>query len=139
MMGPHPPARMIRLRFCRFGATSYLIDVQYPFDLSRRSSKNEDGILPLKKSSCRHTGELCSNWPEIATSSQKKLILTTKPALVNRMSIVYINGRFNILGCRRSRHTIHHFRFVRFEKAMSYLSTMTHRPWFTSILVRLLH
>jgi hypothetical protein len=30
---------------------------------------------------------------------RKKLILTTKPALVNRMIVVCINGRFKILGC----------------------------------------
>ena len=48
------------------GADDYLMDADYPIDLSRRSSKNEDGNLPLKKSSPRHTGELCSNWPEIA-------------------------------------------------------------------------
>jgi hypothetical protein len=29
---------------------------------------------------------------------RKKLILTTKPALVNPMIIVCINGRFNMLG-----------------------------------------
>jgi len=29
---------------------------------------------------------------------RKKLILTTKPALVNRMIIDCINGRFNMLG-----------------------------------------
>jgi len=48
--------------------------------------------------------------------------MTTNPALVNRMIIVCINERFNMLGCSRSRHTIHHFRFIRVEKAMSYLS-----------------
>jgi hypothetical protein len=47
-------------------ADDYIIDADYPIDLSRRSSKNEDGNLPLKKSSCRHTGELCKNRPEIA-------------------------------------------------------------------------
>jgi len=52
---------------------------------------------------------------------RKKLILTTKPALVNRMIVVCINGRFNMLGCSSNRHTIHHFRFIRFEKATSYL------------------
>jgi hypothetical protein len=30
---------------------------------------------------------------------RKKLILTTKPALVNRMIVVCINGHFNMLGC----------------------------------------
>jgi hypothetical protein len=29
------------------GADDYLIDTQYPLDLSRRSSKNEDGNLPF--------------------------------------------------------------------------------------------
>jgi len=30
---------------------------------------------------------------------RKKLILTTKPALVNRMIIVCVNWRLNMLGC----------------------------------------
>jgi hypothetical protein len=30
---------------------------------------------------------------------QKKLILTTKPALVNRIIVVDIDWRFNMLGC----------------------------------------
>jgi len=34
------------------------------------------------------------------------------------MIIVYINGRFNMLGCSRRRHTIHHFQFIRIEKAI---------------------
>jgi hypothetical protein len=34
-------------------ADDYIIDADYPIDLSRRSSKNEDGDLPLKKSSPR--------------------------------------------------------------------------------------
>lgn len=38
MMSPHRPAWMIRLHFCCFSATSYLIDADYPIDLSRRSS-----------------------------------------------------------------------------------------------------
>jgi hypothetical protein len=32
-------------------------------------------------------------------SRRKKLILTTKPALVIQMDIVCVNGRFNMLGC----------------------------------------
>ena len=36
----------------------------YPIDLSRRSSKNEDGNLSKKKSSPSHTGELCPNLPK---------------------------------------------------------------------------
>jgi hypothetical protein len=69
MTSYHRPAQMIRLRYCCFGATGYIIDADrstlsfdpealegrlstgYPVDLSRRSSKNEDGNLPLKKSS----------------------------------------------------------------------------------------
>jgi hypothetical protein len=46
--------------------TTMRLSTGYPIDLSRRSSKNEDGNLPLKKSSPRHTGELCSNRSEIA-------------------------------------------------------------------------
>ena len=61
----------IRFRSSCFGATSYLIDADYPIDLSRRSSKNEDGNLPLKKSSCRHTGELCPNLPKSSIPPQK--------------------------------------------------------------------
>jgi len=32
-------------------------------------------------------------------SRRKKLVLTTKPTLVIRMSIVCASGRFNMLGC----------------------------------------
>jgi hypothetical protein len=71
MMSPHRPVRMIRLRSCCFGATSYLIDADYPIDVSRRSSKNEDGNLPLKKSSPRQTGELCPNLPKCSIPAQK--------------------------------------------------------------------
>ena len=52
-------------------ADDYLIDADYPIDLSRRSSKNEDGNLPLKKSSLGQTGELYSNWPKISIPAQK--------------------------------------------------------------------
>jgi hypothetical protein len=38
-----------RVRLFYFAGTSYLIDPDYPVDLSRRSSKNEDGNLPVKK------------------------------------------------------------------------------------------
>jgi hypothetical protein len=41
--------------------------------------------------------EFDSNRSEIAIPAEK-LILTTKPALVNRMIVVCINGRFNVLG-----------------------------------------
>jgi hypothetical protein len=43
----------------------------YPIDLSRRSSKNEDGNLPLKKSNPRQTGELCPNLPKISIPALK--------------------------------------------------------------------
>jgi len=46
------------------GPDDYIIDTDYPLDLSRRSSKNEDGNLPFlteKTSDRGHTGELCSN------------------------------------------------------------------------------
>jgi len=33
------------------GENDYITDTDYPFDLSRRNSENEDGNLPLKKSS----------------------------------------------------------------------------------------
>jgi hypothetical protein len=49
----------------------YIIDADYPIDLSRCSSKNEDGNLPLKKSSPRHTGELCPNSPNCPAAHQK--------------------------------------------------------------------
>jgi hypothetical protein len=52
-------------------ADDYLIDADYPIDLSRRSSKNEDGNLSLKKSNPGQTGDLCSNRPEIAIPAQK--------------------------------------------------------------------
>jgi hypothetical protein len=39
--------------------------------LSRRSSKNEDGNLPLKKSGSRHTGEPCPNLPKWSIPTQK--------------------------------------------------------------------
>jgi hypothetical protein len=75
------------------GADDYIIDADrstlrlstgYPIELSRRSSKNEDGTLHLKKSSRRRTGELYSNRPEFSIPSEK-LALTTNPALVIRM------------------------------------------------------
>ena len=55
-------------------------------------------------------------------SRRKKLILTTKPPLFIRMDIVCANGLFYMLGCSRFRYTIFQFRFIRFEKATSYLS-----------------
>jgi len=54
-------------------------------------------------------------------SRRKKSILTTKLALVIQMDIVCVNGRFNMLDCLKSLYTIHHFRFIRAEKAMPYL------------------
>ena len=62
------------------GADDYIIDADrstlrlstgYPIDLSRRSSKNEDGKLPLKNPAEAHIGDICSNWPEIAIPVQK--------------------------------------------------------------------
>jgi hypothetical protein len=44
-----------------------------------------------------HTGELCSNWPEIGIPAKKKL--TAKPAFVIQMDIVCVNWRFDMLGC----------------------------------------
>jgi len=41
--------------------------------------------------------------------AKKKLILTTKPPLVTPIIVVCANGCFNMLGCSRSRHPIHHF------------------------------
>ena len=38
MINPHRPARMIRFHYGCFGATGYQIDVDYPIDLSWRSS-----------------------------------------------------------------------------------------------------
>jgi len=75
--GPPTEAFIIYDESSSPGADDYLIDADYPIDLSRRSSKNEDGNLPLKKSSPRHTGELCSNRPEIALPT-KKIILDNK-------------------------------------------------------------
>jgi hypothetical protein len=75
--------------------------------LSRRSSKNEDGNLHLKKSSLRRTGELYSNQPEFLIPSAK-LVLTTNPALVIQMEIVCVNGRFNMLGCNWRGENTHH-------------------------------
>ena len=43
----------------------------YPIDLSRRSSKNEDGNQPLKRSSRGQTGELCPNLPKCPIPRQK--------------------------------------------------------------------
>jgi hypothetical protein len=47
-------------------ADDYIIEADYPIDLSRRSSKNEDGNLHLKKSSRRRSGELYSNRPKFS-------------------------------------------------------------------------
>jgi hypothetical protein len=49
-------------------------------------------------------------------------MLTVKPASATRKVIVCVNGCFNMLCWSWSRYTIHHFRFIRTEKAMSYLS-----------------
>ena len=51
--------------------------------------------------------------------------------------IVCINWRFNMLGCSRSRHTIHHFRFICVEKAMSYLLMWWSKTWWIGIIVAL--
>jgi len=62
------------------GVDDYLIDPDhttlklstgYPVDLSRRSSKNEDGNLPLKKSNRGQSGELCPNLPKSSIPTQK--------------------------------------------------------------------
>jgi len=52
----------------------------------------------------------------------KKTMLTIKAASAIRKVIVCDNGCFNMLGCSWCRHIIYHFRLVRSEKAMSYLS-----------------
>jgi hypothetical protein len=52
--GADDPASLLILRctlaifLLMLRRTGYLIDADYPIDLSRRSSKNEDGNLPLK-------------------------------------------------------------------------------------------
>ena len=48
--GPPPEAFIIYDQSSAPRTDDYLIDADYPIDLSRRSSKNEDGNLPLKKS-----------------------------------------------------------------------------------------
>ena len=65
--------------------TGYLIDANYPVDVSRRSSKNEDGNLPLKNSVCRRSGELCPNLP-------KSLILPQKITVDNHARFIYQIG-----------------------------------------------
>ena len=59
---------MLIARPCR---STLRLSTGYPIDLSRRSSKNEDGNLYLKKSSRRRTGELYSNRPEFFNSIGK--------------------------------------------------------------------
>jgi hypothetical protein len=71
--------------------------------------KNPDGGIAV---SYGQTGRKLQSW-------RKKLILTTKPALIIRMDIICIGGRFNMLGCSWNRYTIHYFRFVRSVKATS--------------------
>ena len=51
-----------------------------------------------KKISRRQARTLRANRSEVAIPAQK-LILTTKPALVTRMTVVCINGRFTMLNC----------------------------------------
>jgi hypothetical protein len=60
-MRPRRPVRMIRLRSCCFGATSYPI----------RLGRITNWYLPPNQSSLNHTGEQCINRPEIATPAQK--------------------------------------------------------------------
>ncbi len=81
--GPPPEAFIIYDQSSAPSADAYLIDADYPIDLSRCSSKNEDGNLPLKKSGNRHTGELCPNLPKWSSPTQKSR-LTTTPASVIR-------------------------------------------------------
>jgi len=53
--------------------------------------------LPLKNQAASKAVSYAQNGLKLQPR-RKKLILTTKPALVNRMLIVCINGRFNMLG-----------------------------------------
>jgi len=76
---------------------AYLTDPQYPIDLSRRSSKNEDGSLPVRKESCRQTGKLHSFWPKTSSSLQK-CALTTKSAIDNRIYIAFAHCTFQHVG-----------------------------------------
>jgi hypothetical protein len=69
--GPPPEAFIIYDQSSAPSVDDYLIDADYPIDVSRCSSKNEDGNLPLKKSSLRHTGELCPNSPNYPIARQK--------------------------------------------------------------------
>ncbi len=78
------PASLLKIR-----RTGYIIDADYPIDLSRRSSENEDGNLHLKKSSRRRNGERYSNRPEFSIPSEK-LVLTTNPALIFWIVIVVV-------------------------------------------------
>ena len=76
MMNPHRPARMITLSM--------------PIIRLKPTFKK---IQPAGKAvSYAQTGLKLQ-------SRRKKLILTTKPALVIQMDIVCVNGRFNMLGC----------------------------------------
>jgi hypothetical protein len=73
---PPPEAFIIYDQSSAPSVHDYLIDADYPIDLSRRSSKNEDGNLPLKKSGSRHTGELCPNLPKWSIPTQKSILTT---------------------------------------------------------------
>jgi len=77
---------MIHLRFCCFGATSYIIDANYPVDLSRRSSKNEDGSLLLKNPAPGKAVSYAQNFLN-AQIHVKKSVLTIKLAFVTRIAI----------------------------------------------------
>jgi hypothetical protein len=69
--GPPPETFIIYDELSSPGADDYIIDADYPIDLSRCSSKNEDGNLPLEKSSPIHSGELCPNSVNCPIASQK--------------------------------------------------------------------
>jgi hypothetical protein len=68
-------------------AAHYLIDPDYSVDLSRRSTWNEDGSPPLKKSSRSQHGQLCQNLLKFSIHLQKSM-LTTMPAFVIWIAIV---------------------------------------------------
>ena len=106
-MSPHRPARMI----------TWSMLIVRPWGSRQIIRLN----LPLKKSSPgqirRRRTQIDLKWQ----SRRKKSSLSTKPALANRMIVVCINGRFNMLGYSWCRYTIRNFRLIRFEKAMSYL------------------
>jgi hypothetical protein len=106
--GPPTEAFIIYDQSSSPGADDYIIDADrstlrlstgYPIDLSRRSSKNEDGNSTFKKIQPQGIPVSYAQIGLRLQSRRKKLILTTKPALVIQMNIVCVNGRFNMLGC----------------------------------------